>query len=231
MVGAGAAGGAGIMEFASTFSGVSKEVVGAITATGSANVFINGIAAARAYVDFAVCDKHPAPATIAQGSETVLINGLHAARVDDKTICSAVITGGSANVYVGGPSYQTNEIHPENLVPGWVHASLFVVGVGASLVLAPVAVVAGGLVLGLAGGLGGHWVGGQLFGEGSDGQKLMGFGGSILGGMFGTRGAMGLTGRFNNSRAGSGDFVAQTGGAGSSRFPRTEGLGPRASMA
>lgn len=191
MVGAGAAGGAGIMEFASTFSVVKKEVVGAITAAGSANVFINGVPAARAHEDFAACDKHPAPATIAQGSETVLINSLHAARVDDKTICSAVITKGSSNVFIGGPAYQTDEIHSEDLVPTWVHVSLGVVGIGSALILAPVAVVGVSLAAGLAGTAAGDYLGGKIFGEGSDGQKLMSFGVGSLAGILGARGALG----------------------------------------
>ncbi|KGF80494.1 hypothetical protein IA69_18085 [Massilia sp. JS1662] len=133
VVGAGAAMGAGLGEAMSTMSFAAKEVTGAIAMTGSSNVFVNGIAAARAHVDKVMCSKHPGPIPIATGSGQVYINGMPAARVDDKTGCSAVITKGSNNVYIGGGTAQTDTINPENLVPGWVHASLLVVGVGSAI--------------------------------------------------------------------------------------------------
>lgn len=189
IIGGAAASGAGVMELASTMSFAPKAVVGAITATGAVNVFANGLAVARAHLDFASCSKHPAPATIATGSGQVFINSMPAARVDDKTICSAVITEGSSNVNIGGGTVQTDEIHSEDLVPGWLHATLLVVGIGSAFVLAAPAVVIGGLVLGGAAAFGGGMLGGAIFGEGSDGQKLMAFGGGILGGLMGAKGA------------------------------------------
>lgn len=189
IVGGAAAMGAGLGEAMSSMSWAPKEVVGAITAAGASRVFVNSMAAVRAHLDFATCSKHPTPATIATGSGTVYINGAPAARVNDKTICSATITKGSANVFIGGPTVQTDEIQPENLVPGWVHAALFVVGVGSALVLAAPAIVVGGLILGTLGGAGGHWAGGKIFGEGSDGQKWMGIGGAFIGGLLGAKGA------------------------------------------
>ncbi|WP_445375859.1 PAAR domain-containing protein [Photorhabdus tasmaniensis] len=69
--------------------------------TGSPNVFIEGKAAARATVDTAGCNKHPAPPLIAQGSETVFINGFPAARVDDKLVCGATIKAGAKTVFIG----------------------------------------------------------------------------------------------------------------------------------
>lgn len=189
IIGGAAASGAGIMEMASTMSFAPKEVVGAITAAGAVNVFANGLAAARAHLDFATCSKHPAPAIIATGSGKVFINGMPAARVDDKTVCSAVITEGSGNVNIGGGTVQTDEISPEDLVPTWVHVSLLVVGLGSAFVLAAPAVVLGGLALGAGASFGGGMLGGAIFGEGSDGQKLMAFGGGILGGLLGARGA------------------------------------------
>ncbi len=189
VVGGAAAMGAGLGEAMSSMSWAPKEVVGAIAAIGALKVFTNGRAAARAHLDHAICSKHGDPAIIATGSGTVYINGVPAARVDDKTICSATITEGSANVFIGGPTVQTDEIHPENLVPGWVHAALLVVGVGAAVVLAGPVIAVGGLVGGIAGGFGGSWLGGMVFGEGSDGQKWSAIGGSLLGGLLGARGA------------------------------------------
>lgn len=198
IVGATAAGGAGVGEMMSTMSWAPKEVVGAITAMGAIKVFVNSRPAVRAHLDTATCSKHPAPATIATGSGTVYINGAPAARVDDKTICSATITEGASNVFIGGPTVQTDEIHPENLVPGWVHGALLVVGIGAALVLAAPAVVLGGLVVGALGGVGGGWVGGKIFGEGSDGQKWMTLAGATIGGILGAKGAN----AFSAARAG-----------------------------
>jgi len=51
-----------------------------------------------------------------------------------------------------------------------------------AFVLASPVLVMAGLAGGIAGGMAGHWAGGELFGEGSDGQKLMAFGGALLGG-------------------------------------------------
>jgi len=191
VVGAGAAMGAGLGEAMSTMSFAGKEVTGAIAAAGSSNVFVNGIRAARAHLDMVACSKHPGPIPIATGSAKVFINSMPAARVDDKTGCSAVITKGSGNVYIGGGTAQTDTINPEHLVPGWVHASLLVVGVGSAIVLAGPVVAVGGLVGAFAGGIGGNWVGGKMFGEGSDGQKWSAIAGSFLGGYLGAKAAPG----------------------------------------
>ncbi|NHZ67069.1 hypothetical protein F1735_33215, partial [Massilia sp. CCM 8694] len=137
VVGGAVAGGAGIGEMLSTMSFAPKEVCGKIIPPCSANVFINGRAAARAHVDLAACTKHPqVPLPISSGSATVFINGFHAARVSDTIQCSAVITDGSANVFIGGASFQTDVNTPENLVPPAVHVGLFVLGAGSALVLA-----------------------------------------------------------------------------------------------
>lgn len=189
IVGGMAAAGAGVGEVTSTMSTVEKEVCGALTAA-ALNVFTNGLAAARAHLDFGACSKHPSPdALVATGSASVFINGLPAARVDDKTICSAVITKGSGNVFIGGGTVQTDTINPEHLVPTWVHVALFVVGAGAAVVLSGPVLAGVGLAGGIAGGIGGGWVGGMVFGEGSDGQKWSMLGGSVLGGLLGVKGA------------------------------------------
>jgi uncharacterized Zn-binding protein involved in type VI secretion len=189
VIGGVAAAGAGVGELMSTMSFAPKEVVGALTVV-ALNVFINGLPAARAHLDFGECSKHPSPqALVATGSAKVFINGLPAARVDDKTICSAVITEGSPNVHIGGGTVQTDTINPENLVPTWVHVALFVVGAGAAVVLAGPLLAIGGLAGGILGGMGGGWVGGQVFGEGSDGQKWSMLGGSVLGGFLGVKAA------------------------------------------
>ena len=195
IVGGAAAAGAGLGEFLSTMSWAPKDVVGEII-SGSANVFVNGLAAARAHVDKAECSKHPKPPKVlATGSGNVYVNGMPAVRVGDKTACSADVTDGSANVYIGGGTQQTDEIAPEDLVPGWVHAALLVVGVGSAVVLAGPIVAAFGLAGGLGGGALGGWAGGKLFGEGSDGQKWSMLAGSLAGGWAGVKGGQGLANR------------------------------------
>ncbi|GGZ02160.1 PAAR domain-containing protein [Pseudoduganella plicata] len=190
IVGGAAAMGAGLGEAMSTMSFAPKEVSGAISLIGSTDVFINGLAAARAHVDMVLCSKHPGPPIpIATGSGQVYINGQPAARVDDKTGCGGDITKGSGNVYIGGGTQQTDTINPENLVPEWVHVSLLAVGVGSAVVLAGPVIAIGGLVGAFAGGYGGSWLGGKVFGEGSDGQKWSAIAGSFLGGFLGAKAA------------------------------------------
>lgn len=189
IVGGVAAGGAGIGEMMSTMSFAPKEVVGVITAA-CVNVFTNALPAVRAHLDFGTCSKHPSPpALVATGSAKVFINGYPAGRVDDKTICSAVITSGSDNVFIGGGTAQTDPISPENLVPGWVHGALLVVGLASAAVLAGPLIAVAGLVGGVAGGMGGGILGGMAFGEGSDGQKWSALAGSVFGGLLGAKGA------------------------------------------
>lgn len=196
IVGGAAAMGAGLGEAMSTMSWAPKEVTGKIAGLCSANVFTNNKRAARAHLDMVQCAKHPqAPLPIATGSATVFINGQPAARVDDTTGCSAVITSGSENVFIGGATVQTDDIAPEDLVPGWVHGALLVVGFGSAVVLAGPFVAVAGLAGGFAGGMGGAWLGGEVFGEGSDGQKWSALGGSLVGGLLGAKGGSALAGK------------------------------------
>ncbi|MGW8391283.1 PAAR domain-containing protein [Pseudoduganella sp. HUAS MS19] len=187
IIGGAAAAGGGIGEVLSTMSWAPKEEVGNITATGSPNVFTNGLRAIRAHLDTAKCDKHTDTEKVATGSGKVFINSMPAARVDDKTTCSATITKGSPNVTIGGGTVQTDEIHAEDLVPTWMHVTMLVVGVGAAFVLAAPAVAIGGIIGGVAGGYGGSMLGGKLFGEGSDGQKWSLLAGSLFGGWYGAK--------------------------------------------
>jgi uncharacterized Zn-binding protein involved in type VI secretion len=190
IIGATAAGGAGLGEVFSTMSWAPKEVCGFIIGACSSNVFTNGIKAARAHVDLVNCFKHSTPhPPIATGSATVFINGFHAARVDDQIACGAVITNGSSNVFIGGGTYQTNPVNPENLVPGWVHAALFIVGGASAIALAGPVIAIGGLIGGAIGGKAGEILGGKAFGDGSDGQKWSMLAGSFLGGIVGAKGA------------------------------------------
>lgn len=102
LVGAGAAAGAAIGSAISGMTG-GAEVCGNIVAPCSTNVFINGKGAARANSDAAICSRHSSgPYRIASGSGTVYINGQPAARVSDTIACSAVITDGSGDVFIGG---------------------------------------------------------------------------------------------------------------------------------
>ncbi|WP_255202820.1 PAAR domain-containing protein [Vibrio vulnificus] len=78
-------------------TGKIPHVGGPIT-TGSSNVMINGVPAARKG-DSMVCVGPPD--SIKQGSSSVFINGKPAARMFDSTNHGGVIIGGSRNVFIG----------------------------------------------------------------------------------------------------------------------------------
>lgn len=105
--------------------------------TGSANVKINSLPAARAAapttLDTVACAKHSSgvPPMIAQGSDSVLINDQPASRIGDMTTCGGVIAEGSADVFIGGKTLTVREIKDEK--PWWVTA--LGVGIGAALTL------------------------------------------------------------------------------------------------
>ncbi|MNJ38041.1 putative deoxyribonuclease RhsA [compost metagenome] len=205
MIGAGAATGAGIGQLIGSLSFACHEA-GQID-KGSGNVHINGKPAARAHLDSALCSKHgSAPKILAQGSDTVHINGQPAARVGDRTVCDAKISAGSSNVSIGGGTTTTDAIDPE--VPVWLERAVMAVGLASAFVLASPVLVVAGLVGGIAGGMGGHWAGGELFGEGSDGQKLMAFGGALLGGGLGAKGGKWFDTRYEIKVQGLGSNLA-----------------------
>ncbi|WP_158597969.1 PAAR domain-containing protein [Noviherbaspirillum saxi] len=198
IVGGLAATGGGLGDMLSTMSWAPKETCGVIKGTCSGNVFVNGLRAARAHADVVDCSKHASPyLPIASGSATVYINGQPAARINDKVGCSAVITGGSGNVFIGGNTVQTDVLHPEKLVPDAVHAALFVVGLGSAIVIGGPIIATAGFAGGAAGQLGGEWIGGKAFGVGSDGQKWAMFGGAMLGGAMSAKGGAVRVGKWS----------------------------------
>jgi len=203
IVGCLAAGGAGIGELLSSMSWAPKEVCGMII-TGSPDILINNRPAARAHVDTTICSKHSGTPPIATGSATVIFNNMPAARVDDTITCGAVIVEGSPDVIIGGGTVQTDTVNPENLVPAWVHWSLLAVGIGAAVILGGPIVAALGLVGGIGGGMGCGWLGGRIFGQGSDGQKWMMLGGSVVGGMAGAKGGVWFNKNYTVSTQGLG---------------------------
>ncbi len=193
MVGAGATTGAGIGQLIGRLSFACRET-GQIV-SGSDNVHINGRPAARAHLDTVQCDDHPgAMGRVAQGSTSVYINGQSAARVGDRSVCDAKICVGSANVCIGGGTATTDEIEPE--VPVVLERALMATGLASALVLASPILVVAGMAGGIVGGMAGHWAGGELYGEGSDGQKLMALGGTLLGGGIGAKGGKAFEARY-----------------------------------
>ncbi|MGF6393746.1 PAAR domain-containing protein [Pseudomonas plecoglossicida] len=177
MLGAGAATGAGIGQLLGSLSFAQRET-GRIR-SGSANVFINGKPAARAHVDYAECSDHAGVSkTVAQGSRSVHINGVPAARLGDRTVCDARISAGSSNVFIGGETETTDEISPE--VPGWLEGAVLGVGLASAIALVGPAMALWGLFGGVVGGGAGYRLGGERYGEGSDEQKLMAFGGALI---------------------------------------------------
>ncbi len=184
---AGAAAGGGLGEVLGTMSWAPRHVTGSLI-SGSFNVFVNGRPAVHAHLSQGICGDHSgSPQLVAQGSSTVFINGQPAARMEDMLTCSAVISAGSPNVFIGGAAVTTDDISPE--IPGWVNWTMLAVGVAAAAVLAGPLVAALGTVGGIAGGEAGSWLGGKFFGDGSDGQKWSALGGSLLGGLAGAKGA------------------------------------------
>ncbi|MDU8420042.1 PAAR domain-containing protein [Pseudomonas syringae] len=185
IVGAPAATGAGVGQLIGSLSCCNHQT-GQIV-SGSSNVYINGEPAARSHADHAKCDEHSSrPQVISQGSSNVYINGHPAARVGDRTACDAKIVVGSSNVFIGGGTETTDPINPE--VPELLERGIFLVGLASAFVLASPVIVIAGLVGSIAGGTVGSMGGAQLFGEGTDGQKLMAFGGALLGGGLGAKG-------------------------------------------
>ena len=208
MVGAGAATGAGIGQLLGSLSFATHDA-GQIK-TGSANVFTNGKPAARAHVDTATCDQHgSAPQILAQGSDSVYINGLPAARVGDRTVCDAKISAGSGNVFIGGSTETTDAISPE--VPEWLENAVLVVGLASAVVLAGPVVVAFGVLGGLFGAKVGSYVGGELFGEGGDGQKIASFVGGFVGGGLGAKGGIAFDRSYKITSQGLGSNLGNIG--------------------
>lgn len=74
-------------------------------ATGSGNVFVNGINCGRqsdSYVPHG-CKVHaPHSGVISSGSSTVYVNGLQIGRIGDPVSCGGSVAVGSGNVYAGG---------------------------------------------------------------------------------------------------------------------------------
>lgn len=185
---AAAAGGGGLGEVLGNMSWAPKHKTGVLL-KGSPNVFINGRPAIIAHVSVGECDEHgPAPQRVAEGSSRVYINGFPAARIGDLLTCSASISEGSLNVFIGGDKVQTDDINPE--IPDWVNWTLMAAGVGAVAVLATPAIALLGAAGSLGGGYAGDFIGGQIYGEGSDGQKWFSLGGAFAGGFAGARGGI-----------------------------------------
>lgn len=64
--------------------------------------------------------------------------------MEDMLTCSAVISAGSPNVFIGGATVTTDDISPE--IPAWVNWTMLAVGVAAAAVLAGPLVAALGTV-------------------------------------------------------------------------------------
>ncbi|HEV2864845.1 MAG TPA: PAAR domain-containing protein [Pyrinomonadaceae bacterium] len=141
------------------------------------------------------CNKHSDSEHVAQGSAKVRINGHPAARIGDMGTCGFKVGEGSPNVNIGGGTVACMKVGSE--LPGWTDYALMALGLaggGFALaaqrlgMLAISARLGGSLVGGYGGTHGGSWLGGKIFGEGSTGQTVMGFGGSLVGAALGFRG-------------------------------------------
>lgn len=175
---------------------------GAISLPCSTTVIIGRKNAARALADMGDCSGIPFSPTpphprmpIAEGSKTVFVQRFPAARKDDKLTCSAVISEGCLTVIIGGGKTQYAKISAE--VPFWLEMGVLALGLVSGAAAISLAgrgmrvITALRLTGGLAGsfglGAGGTWLGGKIWGQGSAGQKLLGFGMGFFGGYLGAR--------------------------------------------
>ncbi|AUX26035.1 uncharacterized protein SOCEGT47_065880 [Sorangium cellulosum] len=231
----GVAAGGGAGQVLGSLSIAGGSVTGAI-ASGSPDVLINGVRAARSSDgdgDHAGCEGMPPVGwpphgvkRLAQGSGSVFINGQPAARAGDRVECGATIQRGSANVNIGAATVTTVAVEGE--IPGEVNCALLAAGVGSAVVLAGPVIAVLGLGASYAGGHGGHWLGGRLDGEGSDAQKLMGLAGALVGGALGARGGVRPAAWLGNRVGGAaGNFVR----AGARGFGPAERLAQRRAAA
>lgn len=180
---AGAAGGGGLGEVLSGMSWAPLHVTGQVT-MGSPNVFINGRPAIIASRSVGHCAEHgPGAQPVAEGSSRVYINGYPVARVGDRLTCGAVISEGSPDVRIGGAAQQTVPIDP--VIPQWVNHTLFGIGLAATAVLAGPVTALLGAAGAMGGGYAGDFIGGEIYGEGSDAQKWLSLGGAFAGGVAG----------------------------------------------
>lgn len=187
-VAAGACTGGGLGELLGSMSWAPRHVTGQL-ASGSSDVYINNRPAIRAHLSVGACDEHSgSPQRVAEGSIKVFINNYPAARIGDRLTCSAEIFSGSPDVFIGGGKIQTDEISPE--IPEWINWAMLGIGGAALAVLASPAIAVLGTLGGMGGGYAGSYLGGELFGEGSDGQKWMMLAGSLAGGAAGGKGGM-----------------------------------------
>ena len=172
LVGAGVGGGIGRM-----IGGEMTVSKGAIN-KAAATVFVNGILAARACVDTALCDDHTLQ-LIATGSMNVFIEKFPAARVSDTGACSFKISKGSANVFISEATGACAgiEITPE--VEPWLENLHIAVGLIGSFCLGYGALGWAGSALSTGLGFGGSILGSEI------GGKYFGKWGAIAGGILG----------------------------------------------
>lgn len=199
-VAAGACTGGGLGELMGSMSWAPRHTTGQLV-SGSPDVYINHRPAIRAHVSAGACDEHSgSPQRVAEGSVKVFINNYPAARIGDRLTCSAEIFSGSPDVFIGGDKVQTDEISPE--IPEWINWAMMGIGGAALAVLASPAIAILGTLGGMGGGYAGSYLGGALFGEGSDGQKWMMLAGSLVGGTAGAKGGMKFDAWRSNKLAG-----------------------------
>lgn len=185
---AGACTGGGLGELLGSMAWAPRHISGQLT-SGSPDVYINNRPAICAHLSVGACDEHSgSPQRVAEGSAKVFINDYPAARIGDRLSCSAEIFSGSPDVFIGGDKVQTDDISPE--IPQWINWTMLGVGGAALAVLASPAVALLGTLGGMGGGYAGSYLGSELFGEGSDGQKWMMLAGSLAGGAAGGRGGI-----------------------------------------
>ncbi len=173
---------------------------------GSATIFVNGRPAARSTLSTALCREGP-PQKEATGSGSVFFDGMPAGRKTEMLTCSAKIIEGSGDVFIGGPSVQTEPMDPE--VPAWLSTTMQAMAIGGTILAtggiaatygigAAIGSLAGGFGGGYLGAMGGRWAADKM-GFGETGQRvaevLGGLGGGMIGGGAGFKGGQGAVNR------------------------------------
>jgi uncharacterized Zn-binding protein involved in type VI secretion len=198
--------------------------------TGSTDVFICDMPAARAGFDTAGCSgalfSHSPPLNvplIAEGSSIVCINNHMAARKGNKLTCGASISNGCETVLIGGETAAVPGLTIASEVPAELSIFLTVVMLGGTIIATGGAVLAfgwapalggvagglgGGYLLGGAGGFVGETIG-EHYGNPELGRRIGEVGGgvvgSFVGGYLGARLGTNYSQRqaFNSSRSAS----------------------------
>jgi len=207
LIGAAAAGGASLGgTIGKRYGQKAKKPTGPIIVPCSIDVLYEGKPAAHT-TSGVMCSgmpgtpvPHPAM-LVAEGSATVLINGMMAVRKDSKTTCGASVGEGCGSIIIGGQTAVHPGLTVEPEFPAWLDTTINVLGLIGIIGVFTIGFIPG--LIALVGGFVGatlfSWIGGMIFGEGSDGQFWLGLTGGFIGGILAARAALGWRAGLNTA--------------------------------